>query len=194
MPLNDSTFKNDLKTAFEEEEWDSSADKVATAIDDYIKSGTVMTIVTGGIITLSYPPWTSVYTGSGTGNIDDTQLSALKPLIKAAFQQEEWDGCAQMFADAIDSHMQSAKATITDLPPEAGNDTTTIITAAGAASLGPDIKDAFNNGDTWDIFGELFCTALKKFIQACIVNTTDSGISVAPPGPMNGATGIGSIM
>jgi hypothetical protein len=191
--LNDITFINDLKTAFEEEDWDTSGDEVATAIDNYIKSGTVSTTVTGGIITLSYPPWTAVYTGSGTGSINNTQLSILKPAIKTAFQQEDWDGCAQMFADAIDSHMQSAKANMTDLPPTVHNDSTTIITAAGTVALGIGIKNAFQNGDTWNDFGQLFQIAVKSFIQACIVNTTDSGTSVSPPGPMAGATGIGSI-
>ena len=239
MPLADATFKDDLKTAFKEQTWDSCGDKTAKAIDDYIKTGTVTTVVVGGVITLSYPPWTSVYTGAGLGTINDTQLSTLKSAIKAAFQGTDWDTCATAISSAIDSHMQSAKADMTDLPPEAGNDTTTIVTAAGLSDLNSGIKDAFQKGSSWKVddwktstgyvinvmvinsdqqykcitahisglvfdpikwlavsstdFIILFQEAVKKFIKACVVNTTDSGTSTTPPGPMNGATGIGAI-
>jgi hypothetical protein len=239
MPLNDSTFKDDLKTAFEQEDWDTCADKLSKAIDDYVKSGTVTTVVTGGIITLSYPPWTSVYTGAGIGTINDTQKDTLKSEIKTAFQQTDWDPVAQAITDAIDSFMKSAKADMTDLPPQASNDTTTIITTAGLSDLTSGIKDAFEKGSSWKVddwktstgyaindmvmnndsqfkcltehtsgltfdttkweststtnFIALFQEAVKNFIKACVVNTTDSGTSVAPPGPMNGASGIGAI-
>ena len=70
MPLVKATLKSAIVAAFDErgEEMDSQAaidriaDKLATAIDDYIKSGTVMTTVTtAGSATAQ--------TGTGVGNI-----------------------------------------------------------------------------------------------------------------------------
>lgn len=241
MPLNDSTFKSELKTAFEQQTWDLCAEKIAEAIDNYTKSGTVTTAVTG-IVTNPVPPGgTYPAVGIGIGAIDDTQQSSLKNTIKAAFQQMDWDTCAQMITNAINTYLQTAKATVNDSTILVGkNDSTNIVTTAGLSNLTNDIKYAFQNGMSWtdrdawatatqyavnamvmnsnqqykcliahtsgnfatdlasgkwtpvasDSMTELLKEAIKKFIKACVVNTTDKGN--VPPASWTGA-GIGAI-
>ena len=49
MDLNETTYKEELKSAFKQQSWDECANSFATATDNYIKTGTVGTIVNGVI-------------------------------------------------------------------------------------------------------------------------------------------------
>jgi hypothetical protein len=172
MPLDDNTFKDDLKTAFEQQTWDLCADKISEATDNYLKTGTVATVVTG-TITLPVPPGgTTPGAGIGVGTINDTQLSTLKNAIKAAFQQMNWDSCAQAVANAIDSHLQSAKADIADSTILVGqNSSTTIVTTAGSSDLMTDIKSAFQNGMSWKE-RDAWVTGTEYVVNAMVMNSS----------------------
>lgn len=72
MPLNKPLLKNEIKTLLqdmmqrEESSFDEFAGKLADAIDVFVKSGTVTTVVTG---TCATPAGAGTIAGTGTGSV-----------------------------------------------------------------------------------------------------------------------------
>ncbi len=72
MPLNKVMLKGEIKTLLEdmmqreESSFEEFAGKLADAIDSFIKSGTVTTVVTG---TCATPAGAGTIAGTGTGNV-----------------------------------------------------------------------------------------------------------------------------
>ena len=67
MPLVKSTLEGSLKQALKQDNWDTAASQMATAIDNYIKSATVEVPALG----LASPPGVAggPVTGKATGSI-----------------------------------------------------------------------------------------------------------------------------
>jgi hypothetical protein len=173
MPLNDIAYKADIKEALKETSWNSAIDKLSTAIDNYLKSGTVNTVLT---CIFTSPP--STVTGSGVGTINVTQLSTLKTALLSAFEKETWDDCSSSVCNALNSYLGSAKANMVDTPT-GSNTSTSISTTAGIAALTIGITNALKS-EKWEDavesnFTDLFKDATKSFITSCSVSTADSG-------------------
>jgi hypothetical protein len=152
MPLLDTIYENELKLAFKKTSWDLCAEALATATDNYVKSGTVLTVVTG-TITLPIPPGgTLPGMGTGLGTIQTFSLmnTTLKEDIKAAFKETNWDSTAIAIANAIEAFMKEIKTTVTVTGVLIGSNTSTEVkTSTGITQFVDDMVQTFNNGKSW---------------------------------------------
>ena len=167
-----TTFKNTIIAAFQVDPsvWDTVAQTIANGMDSLLKTATATTTVNPSIS----PPGNLHGNGNSTSIVTTAGLVNLSPDIKRAFsdgkiwERNEWVSSTGYIIDDnviyIDVQYKCISAHISNITFDA--DKWAIVTT--------------------DSFTQLFKEAIKKFIKACVVNTTDSGIGWS-------GTGVGAI-
>lgn len=193
MALNDATFVADLITSFEAQFWvgpQGHNTLLGQAFDNYIKSGTVTTEVTG----IATPSKGSPYpvTGTGTYNIITTGLVALQQQIASATDSKLWSAYVTTLCSAISQDIATVVVNTIDSDIAVGVGEGTI-TLTGTSIFTTTMQDIFAYKESsflsWETVATQIKNATKILLTTALVNTTDSGSS---PDPWTG-TGKGSI-
>jgi hypothetical protein len=180
MALNDATFITELTLAFNQELWSDCADKLATAIDNYCKTGILNTVVNGTVTPPGFPIIPSYpASGSGVGSVQTIGPSAMKAAFTAAWLNTLWSPTAPPIADAIESHAQSfIIPTVVSGVLNGTGQKVSILTAPLKAALISGLQSAFLN-TLWSGNVTQFQSSIKTFIIGSVVSTSDLGTT--PP-------------
>jgi hypothetical protein len=178
VALNDSSFITNLQAAFQVDTWYECATKMASAIQSYIQSGSVITSV-AITITLPTPPGgTTPGTVSGiNGIITAPSTASLESQLYSAFQQTDWNTVYSIISNAINTYFKQCTVAITQyISPTVGTGSSTLIASdPGLSALSSSIQTAFMQ-DNWTTVVSNIQSAIKTFItQTNIIKTIDSG-------------------
>lgn len=179
-------------TVFNQTDWNTAADNLAIAIDNYYKSGVVETSVTG-TVTPPFPasPYTAY--GKGKGSPVTTTLSTLKVQCRLAFQQTDWNQVGPYIASEINNLILNStlNTTLTANAPAyilVGSGVGASITTPGSTALSTNLNSIFSQNNTiWDIIASDIADEVDNFIKQAVFTTNDNG-SV----PVNSWVGTGS--
>jgi hypothetical protein len=190
MALVVATLKNDIKTAFQATDWAVCATQLATAIDTFIKSGTVTIPVT---LTLHTPGGDVPGSATGIANaINTTGMAAMQAAILAKFQSSStmWVDLGPSLATAISTNVKTGMVNTTvSTPPIVGTGTGApgcINDSAGLSGLIANITTAFSTqafASDWNAVGDKIGDSVDQYLKAAKVTTTDGG---SAPYPWNG--------
>lgn len=195
MALVLATLQADLNLAFVPPiglTWVGCANKIATAIDTFILTGTVNTTVTGTVVP---PPPAVPYIiiGAGIGIVTSTTLPALQSSIVSAFTSPLWATVGPAIANAINAHIIACtvSTTITGALVGTGAGASGVaVVPTGIAVLISGIITAFTTpGIIWTAVAAQMALSIYTFLTTAIINTNDAGQT---PFPWTG-TGLGSI-
>lgn len=212
MALNSSTLESSLIAAFASVLWSDPeggtgcAELLGTAFDNYIKSGTLTTVVTGSGTTPGGSPFAG--TGTGTGAVVPTGLVVLQQSIAAnlvnpaAVWADSPPGTAlcvgRVIATAIDVNFLTAVAATTVLgptPPDilAGGTGAgavgCVVTAAVLSAFISNMVDAFTlllYQESWATVAEQVAIVTTTYLTGAVITTVDEGTI-----PASGWTGTG---
>jgi len=196
--LNKTSFVTILQTTvFNQTDWDTAADNLAIAIDNYYKSGVVETDVTG-TVTPPFPATTYTSNGIGKGSPVTTTLASLKAQCKIAFQQTDWSLVGPIIANEINNLIiSSTLSTVVapGTPPPilqtlvgTGASTAVSTNSSDVITLGVNLSNIFKQNDTiWDIIVSDIVDEIDDFIKKPVFSTKDNGII-----PINSWDGTGS--
>ncbi len=185
--LNKAQFIVDIQnTVFNQTDWNTAADNLAIAIDNYYKSGVVETNVTG-TVTPPFPAPTYTATGTGKGSPVTTTLSSLKTQCRSAFQQTDWNQVGPLIANETANLITSSTLTTTVTGTLQGSGSSTNITSGNSTTFGVNLNTIFSNGTDWNVTSSNLADAVDTFIKQAIYTTKDSGVI-----PVNSWDGTGS--
>ena len=191
MALNDAQFVTNLKLAFAEVTWAGCADKLATAVDTYVLTGTVNTTVTG-VVTPPIPATPYPATGVGVGSVVPPSKTLMVPNFITAFASIVWVTVGTLVATGINTYLIASIASTTDSAILIGSGTGPVV-PTGLAVLTTSLTTAFTTSgptSSWDLLSTDIKNAVKLFITTSIITTADAG--VVPPNAWVG-TGTGTI-
>ena len=189
MALVVATLKNDIKTAFQATDWAICATQLATAIDTFIKSGTVTTTVNA---TLHTSGGDVPVVASGIAKvINTTGMAAMQAAILAKFQSSStmWVDLGPSISTAISTNVKTGTVTTTVTGAAVGTGTGTpgcINDSAGLSGLIANITTAFSTqafASDWNAVGDKIGDSIDQYLKAAKVTTVDSGTT---PVPWNG--------
>lgn len=193
MALADSLFVSDLINAFKAKTWVGPSGHnmlLGQAFDNYIKSGTVTTAVTG----IATPSKGSPYpvTGTGTYNIITTGLVALQQQIASATDSKLWSAYVTTLCNSITQDIATVVVNTIDSDTAVGEGEGAI-SLTGTSIFTTTMQDIFAYKESsflsWETVATQIKNATKILLTTALVNTTDSGSS---PDSWTG-TGKGSI-
>jgi hypothetical protein len=193
MALADSLFVRDLINAFKAITWDGPSGHnmlLGQAFDNYIKSGTVTTAVTG----IATPSKGSPYavTGTGTYNIITTGLAVLQEQILTATAATLWSAYVTTLCNSIIQDIATVIVNTEDSSTAEGVGVGAI-SLTGTSIFTTTMQDIFAYKESsflsWETVATQIKNATKILLTTALINTEDSGSS---PDPWTG-TGKGSI-
>jgi hypothetical protein len=176
MALVKSTLEIDLALAFKELTWTTCATKIATAVDNYLKAGTISA---AGIAALVPPlpavPYTLPYTCTGT--LTTLGPTPLATAIAPAFLLPVWAGVGTIIATGIGAHVTAILIVIsTYTPPLIGVGTGVCTAAVALPILVTALEASILLNDDWNLVASDMATAIDIFVKAGIIATVDAGV------------------
>jgi len=203
MALDFGQLTNDIQAAFDSTSWTTCAEKLASAIDDYITGGLITTTVNGTVTApFPMPPYQAVGTGTYDKNSDPKKgsmstpgLSTLKSILTTKFNDSTvtWSLVGEIIGSAIDDYVSLITITTKDenILEGTGVGAPGCINTAGTyGALVSSLTNVFTNqaiAQDWTTAVQSIASAIQSYIQGAIVTTTDSGTT-----PATSWTGSGS--
>lgn len=199
MPLIKAVYEARLRLSFQVpigSLWNTCINEIVNATDDFIKSGTVNTTVTGTVVPPTGFPYTAA--GVGLGNpplgivTTPTSVVQMKSVLTTLFAipATVWAQIGPEIAGQINNIVSTATVNTIDSAILVGTGIGTINTNAGLPLLITRLSAVWSTGSGWNSVAGDIASAIDDFLKACLVNTTDSGTT--PPNSWAG-TGLGSI-
>lgn len=185
-PTVDSAFVQDLIVAFSDQTWASFTTKFAMAIETYLTSATVVTVVTGVAVGSggSYP-----VTGAGEGSVIPTGSALFSQTILSATAATDWVVFSDTVSNAIGLFINTSLIETEVSGGCVGAGAGTIVADPGlsafSAQMGIQIKASANYNELAISIKNL----VKTLLGTCVVTTSASGSS---PDPWTGA-GVGGL-
>ena len=177
-----ATFQTDVVDACSNPAyvWAVGAQKLALAIDTFIKSAVITTSISG--IWTSPVGASSAIVSSGTGVLTIAGTAALQSGIVNAYANPVWAGIGTIIANAINAYIPTGSIATSDGPVYTGTGSGALILPPTAAVFVNNMELLYSNpANSWAGIGSQMCSLITAYFVTITCLTIDVG-AVPPAG------------